>query len=525
MSSPERTTVRQRSLPIMAVQALATFAVALLLAGCTSIFSLGPAREPAELIRQSEAALGSSDMNTLVFRGRGLSAAVGQAQSPEEDWPVRQLRSFSRAMNFDERAYREDFIRGPATAVAEFETNTSTPALQPGEKREDKRGVVLARQAFSWDVVGVAVAPSQTSWQSRMHDLWLSTPQGAVKGAARHGARAGRRYEGLRRLNTLSFEVPGQFEATLLLDDDGLVRRIESVLPEPLLGDVAVRTEFSDYRPRGGLNFPHRIVQHHDDVLVLDVQVNSVFLNEPLLITVPENVRTSGNAPAVEFLSDGLWLLAGGTHHSVLIEQADQLVLVEAPLDDERGRALVGSARRLVDKKPLGTVVATHHHLDQIGGLRVVAGTGATVFISSQAQPWLQAALQRPLARRPDPLLERTLPLQVEAVGALRMLDDPHRPVEVHAVRNSPHANGMLMVWLPRERLLIHAEADAGDATAAASVAGGAAGGATGIASAMQNLLDNVARLGLTPLKFVSLQGGRQTAAEVYRSAGRTQPP
>lgn len=518
MSSPERTTVRQRPWPSTAAQGLATLAAALLLAGCASVFSPGPAQEPAELIRQAEAALGSRDMSTLVIRGRGLSAAVGQALSPEEDWPVRPLRSFSRAMNFDERAYREDFIRGPATAVAELHADAlAAPSSQAGEnKREEQRGVVLARQAFSWDVVGVAVAPSQTSWQSRMHDLWLSTPQGAVKGAARHGARAGRRFEGLRRLNTLSFEVPGQFEATLLLDGDGLVRRIESVLPEPLLGDVAVRTEFSDYRPRGGLNFPHRIVQHHDDVLVLDVQISSVGLNEPLQITVPENVRTSGNAPAVEFISDGLWLLAGGTHHSVLVEQAGQLVLVEAPLDDERGRALLGSARRLGDNKPLGAVVSTHHHLDQIGGLRVMAGAGATLFISRLAQPWLQAVLQRPLARRPDPLQERQQPLRLEAVAQLRVLDDPQRPVEVHAVRNSPHANGMLMVWLPRERLLIHAEDDTGDATVAVSN--------SGRSLAMQNLIDNVARLGLTPLQFVSLQSGRQKAAEVYRSAGRALP-
>lgn len=504
----------------------AVVAAATLLGGCASLFSSGTPREPAAIIRQSEAALGSAEMKTLVFRGRGLSAAVGQAPSPEEHWPVRQMRSFSRAMNFDERAYREDFIRGPATAVEDVDTDTPTP---PGPQPGETRGVVLARQAFSWDVVGVAVAPSQTSWQSRMHDLWLSTPQGAMKAAARHGARAGRRFEGLRWLDTLSFEVPGQFSATLLLGSDGLVRRIESVLPEPLLGDVAVRTDFSDYRPRGGLNFPHRIVQHHDDVLVLDVQVRGVTLNEPLEITVPENVRTSGNAPAVEFLSDGLWLLAGGTHHSMLIEQATELVLVEAPLDDERGRALVAAARRLVDNKPLGKVVASHHHLDQIGGLRVLAGAGATVLISRQAQPWLQAVLQRPLARRPDPLLERQQPLRLEAVAALRVLDDPQRPIEVHAVRNSPHAQGMLMVWLPRERLLIHAEADTAEAGAAAATAargnGSGSGNSSASVSAMQNLLDSVARLGLAPLHFVSLQGGRQTAAEVYRSAGRTPPP
>lgn len=514
MSSPARSTTGPGSWLAAAARTLALAGGAALLGACAGLYPAGPAPEAAQLMRQSEAALGSAEMKTLVFRGRGVSVAVGQAHAPAEPWPVRQMRSFSRAMNFDDLAYREDFIRGPTTAPEDLDSEMRPPAgPQPGETR----GVVLARQAFSWDVVGVAVAPAQTSWQSRMHDLWLSTPQGALKAAARHGARAGSRREGLRRVNTLSFAVPGQFSATLLLDAQGLVTRIESVLPEPLLGDVAVRTDFSDYRQRGGLNFPHRIVQHHDGVLVLDVQVRSVEVNEPLQITVPENVRTSGNAPAVEFISDGLWLLAGGTHHSLLVEQADALVLVEAPLDDERGRALLGAARRVVDNKPVGGVVATHHHLDQTGGLRAVAGAGATVFISREAQPWLAATLRRPLTRRPDPLLQRREPLQLEAVGDLRVLEDGQRPIELHAVRNSPHAQGMLMVWLPRERLLVHAEAEG--ATANGSL------GAQGQGSALQNLLDNVARLGLAPLQFVSLYTGRQDAAEVYRAAGRAPPP
>lgn len=514
MPSPARSTAGPGPWSAAAARLLALAGVAALLGGCAGLLPGGPAPEPGQLMRQSEAALGSAEMKTLVFRGRGVSTAVGQAYAPADPWPVRQMRSFSRAMNFDDLAYREDFIRAPITAP---EDQDSDPRTSAGPQADETRGVVLARQAFSWDVVGVAVAPAQTSWQSRMHDLWLSTPQGALKAAVRHGARAGSRRDGLRLVNTLSFEVPGQFAATLLLDDQGLVTRIESVLPEPLLGDVVVRTEFSDYRRRGALNFPHRIVQHHDDVRVLDVQVRSVDFNEPLEITVPENVRTSGNAPAVTFISDGLWLLAGGTHHSVLVEQANALVLVEAPLDDERGRALLGSARRVVDDKPVGSVVATHHHLDQTGGLRTVAGAGATVFISQAAQPWLAAALKRPLTRRPDPLLQRREPMQLEPVGTLRVLEDAQRPVELHAVRDSPHAHGMLMVWLPRERLLIHAETDG-------PAANGGPGGAQGQDSAVQNLLDNVERLGLAPLQFVSLYNGRQEAAEVYRAAGRPAP-
>ena len=492
---------------LAALASLAALAVLAVLSGCAST----PAPvDAAGLIARAEATLGSSAMTTLTYRGRGTRVAVGQAYKPDAPPQVLQMRAHSRAMHFDERAYREEFIRSPAAATP-AEAGAASP--QAGETR----GVVLARQAFSWDVVGVAVAPAQTSWVSRMHDLWLSTPQGALKAASRHGATAGRHWAGLRRMDTLSFTVPGQFSATLLLERDGRVARIDSVLPDPLRGDIAVRTDFIDYRQRGKLLFPQQIMQHQDGVRVLDVQVGSVVLDANVEITVPENVRTSGNAPAVELLADRVWLLAGGTHHSVLIEQATQLVLVEAPLDDERGRALLGAARRLADAKPLGVVVSTQHHLDHVGGLRVMAAEGATLLIGAPAKSWLEASFRRPLTQRPDPLGERAEPPRVQAVAERWVFDDAERPVEVHVVRDSPHAAGMLMVWLPQQQLLIQADAWTP--------------GPSGADPPPQpepdlvNLLDNLQRLGIKPLRVVSLHGRVMPAAEMYRQAARPAPP
>jgi hypothetical protein len=33
-------------------------------------------------------------------------------------------------------------------------------------------------------------------------------------------------------------------------------------------------------------------------------------------------------------VADGVWYLTGGTHHSVLIEMSDHLVVIEGPQDD-----------------------------------------------------------------------------------------------------------------------------------------------------------------------------------------------
>lgn len=39
------------------------------------------------------------------------------------------------------------------------------------------------------------------------------------------------------------------------------------------------------------------------------------------------------------------------------------------------------------------------------------------------------------------------------------MISDGSRVIEVHELQGSVHAQGFLMVWLPRERLLIEADA------------------------------------------------------------------
>ena len=98
--------------------------------------------------------------------------------------------------------------------------------------------------------------------------------------------------------------------------------------------------------------------------------------------------------------------MGGGSHHSVAIEQASQVVLVEAPLDDSRARAVLAAVRKLVPGKPVQTVINTHHHFDHAGGLRVAAAEGMTLITSALAKPYFDRVLAQPATRVPDPLGE-----------------------------------------------------------------------------------------------------------------------
>src|SRR4029079_1117673 len=66
--------------------------------------------------------------------------------------------------------------------------------------------------------------------------------------------------------------------------------------------------------------------------------------------TIPASVRNATvPAPTVtaKELGKGIQYLTGGTHHSVVIEMRDHVILVEAPLNEARASAVVPKAKQL----------------------------------------------------------------------------------------------------------------------------------------------------------------------------------
>jgi glyoxylase-like metal-dependent hydrolase (beta-lactamase superfamily II) len=66
-------------------------------------------------------------------------------------------------------------------------------------------------------------------------------------------------------------------------------------------------------------------------------------------------------------IGKGVWFLAGQSHHSVLVEFADHLMLIEAPQSEARTLAVIAKAKEIVPKKPLTELVTTHHHFESHG--------------------------------------------------------------------------------------------------------------------------------------------------------------
>jgi glyoxylase-like metal-dependent hydrolase (beta-lactamase superfamily II) len=273
---------------------------------------------------------------------------------------------------------------------------------------------------------------------------------------------------------------------------------------------------YSDYRDFGGVKFPTKIKQSAGGFPSLDLTVSEVKPNAPVDITVPDPVRQNPNPFArvtSQAVGEGIWYVTGGSHHSVAIEMKDHVIVVEAPLDDTRALAVIGEVRRLVPAKPIRYVVNSHQHFDHAGGIRAFAGEGVTVITHETNRAYVERALAAPARISPDHLAKSGRPGTVEGVRDKRVLTDGTRTVEVHHIAGSPHEDGMLMVYLPAEKLLSQADLFTPGPPNAPPPA-------TANPSTV-NLAENIKRLNLAVDQHLPLHGRIVPAADLYKAIGQ----
>lgn len=474
------------------VRSFVAAAAAMLLASCAI-------RDDAHaVLRDADRAMGGAIVKTVHYTATGSGWGFGQAYRPGLPWPRANVLSYDRVLDYADNAYREEQARSRA------EPTGGTALPLSGEQRT----VVLWRDGIAWNMAGDVASPSLRDAQGRAHDYWIS-PHAVIKAGMREAATVAT--DGKYRI--VSFTQPGLLKASAWIGPGGLVERVDSVQSNPVLGDMLTVTTYEGYRDFGGVKFPMRIRQTMGGFPVLDLVVNDVKVNASDAIVVPEAVRAAREQVVSERAAPGVWFLAGGSHNSVLIEMADHVILVESPLYDGRAQAVLDEVHRLVPGKPLRYVIASHHHFDHSGGLRTAASTGATLVTSQVAKAWWEETLANPNTIAPDAFARSGQRATVIGVDAQRTFNDGKRTVHVLEMRDSVHSDGFLVVWLPAERLLVEADAYT-------PAPPGTPPPKTPNANNV-NLVTNIERLQINPLRILPLHGRMVPAGELYTAIGR----
>jgi len=437
----------------------------------------GPAaaqEDATSILQAADQAMGASNLNTLHISGAGWYAPLGQNFSPEEHWARLNLQSYDLTIDYNAGATREELV------VTQGDYPSRGGGFQPivGERRS--LSYVNGDDAWTLNAQGEAV-PQQN--QAEVRQFLISTsPHGFIKAALESDdATVVDRYLVLtdRTIKVVGFTTMGKYRVTGEFDENNMLERVITWIPNPVMGDMQYEIRYSDYRDIGdGVMFPFRYHAHRGDQFLLptnsarnwmDYTVSEAEANVDVALEVPENVACAALQPfnviATE-VADGVWHMTGAGAHSVAIEFRDFIAVVEAPTSDARSYAVIAEIKRVIPGKPIRYLVTTHHHFDHIGGVRNYVAEGATVVTHEANEVFFHRVVFATQSRvlSPDRLHLFPLattgpsPLRLETMTDRHAISDGSRTLMLFHLPGIDHAATMLVAYLPAEKILIHAD-------------------------------------------------------------------
>jgi YD repeat-containing protein len=469
--------------------------LALLLASCS------PPAPERQIVDDAAAAIGGESriqsVRSLAIEGEGTNFNLGQDVTPDAATQTFAVTGFRRALDVAGGRARTEQTRTPKFAYF------AGPAAQKQVLGIDgDTGYNVAANGTATRVAAAAAKDRRAEFYH--HPLTLL--RAALDPAAK---LANPRTTGSDRL--VDVTTAGGTTLTLTIDAAGLPSSIASKTDQANLGDVVITTSFADYQDVNGLKLPATFKIRTDDFTTAEIRATKQTLDVDTADLAAPAAAASAAAPApaaptiaVEQVGPGVWFLGGQSHHSVLAEFSDHLMLIEAPQSEARTLAVIAKARELVPAKPLTKLVMTHHHFDHSAGLRAAIAEGLTVVTHAGNRAFVEKIAARPHTIQPDALAKSPKPVTVETVDEEMLVRDSAMTVNLYHVAGNPHSDTMLMAYFPAQRVIVEVDAFSPGSAANPYAA---------------NLLENITKRRLAVARIVPLHGAIAPFEELKKAS------
>jgi glyoxylase-like metal-dependent hydrolase (beta-lactamase superfamily II) len=476
-------------------------AAALLLS--LQVSAQNPGSDAKTAINAAVAAMGTAGLQSVQYSGTGSFYATGQAYEPGGPWPRYTLKKYRMLVNYTAPAMRQELVRiddekpPRGGGVGGYNPATFQGGIRPAP------GDMPENQNTDGQTEAGAVR------------MWL-TPQGFLKGAAANGDQA--KVATIHGDKAVSFTAFGKYNVTGTLDAQNLVKHVEAKMDVPYTGDTLMEGVYSDYRDFAGVKFPMHIVMKEGGYPTLDLTVADVQPNSQAALDV-HGANPQGGGPAAraerhaEKIAEGVWALTPGVEGSILVELKDYVVIVEGPGNDAYTAATLAQVKGMEPNKPIRYVVNTHHHADHAGGLRAYVAEGIPIITHESHRKYYEEQIFRnPHTINPDRLAREPRAPKLETMKDKRVLSDGSMTIELHLLPNHLHAVGLLVAYLPAQKLLIQADS---------YIPRPGAPPLPAPSPYTVGLVDAVTRLKLDVARVVHIHGGISPYSDLVAAAGR----
>jgi glyoxylase-like metal-dependent hydrolase (beta-lactamase superfamily II) len=325
-----------------------------------------------------------------------------------------------------------------------------------------------------------------------------------------------------RKQKVISVIRPDNQQLALSFDaQTNLLTKYGYLYADPITGDSEIAQTYSNYRTVGKLKLPGGRVLYNSGGAIQEAEYTDVQINTKPAESVfqgPDGFEkltappATPPPPAVSKIADDVYVLnglAGGTHNVMFVAFNDYILVVEAPeqiIYGNNSTQALAKIKETVPNKPIRYLVLTHHHSDHAGGFREYVGEGATIVTTAGNKSFLEktAAINSSLL----PKISREK-LKIEVVeNKKRVFQDDKHVVELYDIGPNPHANEILVAYLPKDKILFQAD-----------LLNPAANGSIPIAQDVTiSFSEKLQQLGLQVEKIYGVHGRAATPAELQAS-------
>ena len=277
---------------------------------------------------------------------------------------------------------------------------------------------------------------------------------------------------GGRKQKVISVIRPDNQQLSLSFDaQTNLLTRYGYLYADPVTGDSEIAQTYSAYRTIGKLKLPGSRVLYNSGGVIQEAEYTDLQINTKPAESVfagPEGFEklaappATPPPPAVSKVAEDVYILqglAGGTHNVLFVAFNDHILVFEAPeqiLYGSNSVQALAKIKETVPGKPIKYLVLTHHHSDHAGGFREYVAEGATIVTTANTRAFLEKAVGQssllPKSSKPNKLSIETIE------NKKRVFQDDKHVVEIYDIGPNPHANEILIAYLPKEKILFQAD-------------------------------------------------------------------